>query len=343
MTNEYNDPSKQVQRLAAAGISPAAAFGGSSGSIGQSIASPSNPTGAHTSVMPNMQLGSDVATIFDTFGKALSAYKKLPADERQAEYVQSMIRKAGMDAENAMQDASVKQIQGKLLSEFGARGEDAKIQLLIGQYAQSCAAADKLVADKDYSEALQGLAWAQKYLTESNVLKTDTERKLLQVDLNYRRQKVLSEINRNNAEAYEKWQNGAGQQFYNEINNAKKGQIDIIAQSEIDKLTSSAKASSQNAKMAKWLCEKAEKENDLYTARAYVEMAHMLIGDVIDGVGEFTKFGALKSIGEAKKREVDLKQQEIYGTKHVVTKDKKIMDSSSGNPYVEHHTYSRYE
>lgn len=343
MTNEYNDPSKQVQRLAAAGISPAAALGGPSGAVGQSSASPSTPAGAHTSVMSSWSPGSDIANIFETFGRALSAYEKLPADAKQDEYVSGMIRKLSMESDNQMWQAKLNQYQSELLSKFGSRAEESKIQNVVQNTALAKANADKSLAEKDYFGALEAVSWAEKYLTEEKVFKTSAERRLLDMDLKFYRAKVQSEINKNAAISYNQYMQGKGQDFLNKINDAKKSQLDIIAQSEIDRLTSESKTSTENARMAKWLADKAEKETDLYTIRAYVEMIHMLVGDAIDGAAQFTRLGMLKELSETKKAEIDAKQKELYGKKIEFTRDRKIMDSKTGEPFIQHEKRSWFE
>ena len=66
MTNEYNDPKKQVQRMVSAGLNPAALEGAS----GVSGATPSAPSGASTSPsnpMPETfaNLGSSLGNTFE--------------------------------------------------------------------------------------------------------------------------------------------------------------------------------------------------------------------------------------------------------------------------------------
>ena len=74
MVNEYNSPKNTVHRYLEGGITPSAAFGGSS--VGQSSSSPSAPATPALSFPPSTQNGAQMfATIAQAISSRGSAYK----------------------------------------------------------------------------------------------------------------------------------------------------------------------------------------------------------------------------------------------------------------------------
>lgn len=87
LINEYNKPSNVVSRYLQAGISPSAAFGGSS--VGQSTASPAlGGSGSPVGFPPTMQNG---AQMFGTIAQALSALGSAFKNTQEGKSIMSML------------------------------------------------------------------------------------------------------------------------------------------------------------------------------------------------------------------------------------------------------------
>lgn len=127
MINEYNDPSKVVERYRRAGISPSAAFGGST--VGQSSTGAAAPTAPSVSYPPTMQNG---AQMFSTIAQALSslgsAYKNtaeghsimtLLTDQLHGLQIDNDTKALALACDKANLDKRQKAEIGKLLAEAG--------------------------------------------------------------------------------------------------------------------------------------------------------------------------------------------------------------------------------
>lgn len=127
MVNEYNSPKNTVHRYLEGGVSPSAAFGGSS--VGQSSASPSAPSVPALSFPPSTQNGAQMfATIAQAISSLGSAYKNtaegksilaMLTDQLHGLKIDNDTKSFALSLDKSNLDKRQKAEIGKLLAEAG--------------------------------------------------------------------------------------------------------------------------------------------------------------------------------------------------------------------------------
>lgn len=168
MTNEYNDPKNVVQRYFAAGISPSAAFGGST--VGQSSASPSlgaigSPVGFPSWIQNPMQGFSSIAQALSSLGSHFQS----------SALGKSLLQKLGLELENMQIDNETKQFYLKLDKLNLPKRQQWEIKNLIEEN-------NKLRSDVNVANQTELLAIEQRYKTIAERMNEITRGKLLDVD-----------------------------------------------------------------------------------------------------------------------------------------------------------------
>lgn len=193
--NEYNSPAAQMERMAAAGINPAAAAqaiaGGSSGAVQQSsVAGSSNPqsgavassSGSYAPTMASL-LGNSVNSAVNTamtIGQTIGTH--IHNKNLQKQYDASIDNLKSNTAKN-YQDAEVGKQQADYIAEQAnrlklltpAELEQCKQQtnLIMAQIVNTDANTDLLEAQTDNTEAQVGLTQAQTYATYQSIKESD--------------------------------------------------------------------------------------------------------------------------------------------------------------------------
>lgn len=177
--NDYNLPTKSVARWRAAGIAPQAVFGNSPGGAGvasdASAPSSDNPGtdsnfSRFTQTLAELQqMRNDKKVADATVNKLNAEADKLRGDTKDPDITK---RLQLLDVDNAQLDKEVKTVQHDILS-IQKSYEDAKNQadLSIKQQIlfETIAKIDKLLADKDVSEAMRSKLEADKKLIEEQI------------------------------------------------------------------------------------------------------------------------------------------------------------------------------
>ena len=168
MTNEYNDPKNAVSRYLNAGISPSAAFGGSS--VGQSSATPSlgssgSPVG-FPSWMQNPMQG------FTSIAQALSS---LGSHFQSTAQGKSLLQKLGLELESMQIDNQTKQFYLKLDKLNLPKRQQWELKNLIEQN-------NKLRSDVNVANQEELLKIEQRFKVIAERMNEITRGKMLDID-----------------------------------------------------------------------------------------------------------------------------------------------------------------
>ena len=170
LQNEYNTPSAQVARLAAAGINPVAAFQSVTGSTGDasaggsgSLPSPTPPSSHSVSsqgLASPTGLSSD-AMMFSSLAQLADSVSKLGQTGLNAQRQQALLGKeienVSADTEQKRQQAALTETNNAIQQVFGKQKAGAEVQRLIAD-------SYKAYADGDYQKANKLLADSQTFL-----------------------------------------------------------------------------------------------------------------------------------------------------------------------------------
>ena len=135
MTNEYNKPSNTAKRYLEGGISPSAAFGGSS--VGQSAASPVAPAAPSVSYPPTLQspiqMVSSIAQAISSFGSAFKntaeakSIMTLLSEQLKGLTIDNSTKAFALEVDQSTLPKMRKAEIGKLLAEAGKLQADISV------------------------------------------------------------------------------------------------------------------------------------------------------------------------------------------------------------------------
>ena len=307
--NQYNDPSQAAQRYLKAGISPSAAFGGST--VGQSSASiQASPVSGGS--LPN------------------------------ASPVRSSIDYA--NAQN-MQFATVAQALASIATAFKGSTEGVKAAKTINEEVEGLKLDNKLKgiqlqADQAYKVPTAKAAF-NKVLQEANLLFQETENAQLDglVKLEEKANKIqdrlytmakteeqktinntLAEVIRQNiseskSRAYYNYKHGEeaaanaeSVEFFNKLRvNAENENQEFTRQIKAvtDELEQKSKLTKHQAKAAKHAAEMAAKAKDYQEFLIWANQFHNIVGETIQGVEAFSRYGLVKKFMNSKPSSIE--------------------------------------
>lgn len=211
MQNEYNDPAAQMQRLRAAGINPAAAFGdgGVSASSGVASGSPASSVGVPSLTSPVMQpVPSVTAGLLEgllSLSKVKSNNSSSSLNDANASRINTLV-----DAElsNLLADKKYKDVQTSYL-EFQSNMDrlyqglerGTRISKITAEIKNLGAEFTNLLLQGDYVKARTAFEKANTLLTNSRNAQVKQETPILIENLKRTGQLILAQANAQNASA----------------------------------------------------------------------------------------------------------------------------------------------
>lgn len=200
LQNEYNSLISQVQRALMAGVSPAALFESSAGSVpaslgstGSTIPSLSSP---HAEFVKEpltemiAQLGIMSKAYSDLSQGGLSSAQSKAIQEKLSVEIDKMLA----EKDNLNADTISKDIQNNLNKMFGYDERNQKLNLIRGNICESIAKAEMYRKQGDMFEADKWLAYAREDLTKSKTNISNKEYEYLDEYLKYRNENVKKDI-----------------------------------------------------------------------------------------------------------------------------------------------------
>ena len=245
LTNEYNDPSNQVARLARAGINPALAFQGVSGQVGQSSASPSAPSGSSTPVtspIPDSLFTRDYQSV-EAFSRSIEALSRLGSNQAEKPLKEAATRNLLNQAahEEVKMQLSEFEYQMKLI--YGDALENARVNQALANYQNILQDTLLKAAQTGYYDNEALVAAARKLVLESEEELNHEQLKLLRNEVKYAPKRLQAMIDFYNSTARQQNAQAAQTEFWNSLYRDERDYL-------VKNIHNDAAQKFQNAKMS---------------------------------------------------------------------------------------------
>lgn len=313
LTNEYNDPSNQVARLAKAGINPAVAFQGANAGVGQSSASPSAPSGASSSVttpFPDSVLTQGFQSA-DAFNRAIESYSKLRANEADVPlkkaYEHFLKNQASHEA--VKQELDEFDYQMKLV--YGEALENQRVNQALANYKHTLA--DTLLKAAQTGEANEHsleLA-ALRLLHESSAQLNDTSRQLLETDLKYAAKRIQSMIRYYDSTAEKNYAEAESVRFWNTLYSDERNYLVKNIHNDAAQKFQNVRMTQNQRDLLHYHIQQAKYANDQKEIKFWNDLIMQDLGVASDMVQDFTRLSSFKALSKSQQDKVKLDEEKF--------------------------------
>lgn len=313
LTNEYNDPSNQVARLARAGINPALAFQGASGQVGQSSASPSAPSGASTSVtspIPDALFTRDYQSA-EAFSRSVEALSRLGANQADRPLKEAATRNLLTQAshEEVKQQLSEFDYQMKLI--YGDALENAKVNQAVANYQNILSDTLLKAAQTGYynNEAL--VSAARKLVLESEEELNHEQLKLLRTELKFAPQRLQAMIDYYNATARNQSEQAEQTAFWNSLYRDEREYLVKNIHNDAAQKFQNAKMSEEQRDLLRFHISQARYADDNKEIKFWNDLITQDLGLAADIAGDLTRMASFRALSKSQQDKVKLDEEKF--------------------------------